>query len=96
MRKDIDSLERVQHRATKMINECKSQTYEHRLKTTGLMSVEDRYTRGDLIQVFKIIKGIDRVECNSFFEIACDSRTRGHQYKIVKLRSRLELRKQFF
>lgn len=96
LRKDIDSLERVQRRATKMITECKGQSYESRLKTLGLISLEDRRTRGDLIQVFKLIKGIDNVEYSTLFQLADDSRTRGHKYKIIKVRSRLEIRRQFF
>ena len=96
LRKDIKSLEQIQHRATKMIPECRNQEYEARLRSTGLISVEDRYTRGDLIQVFKILKGIDKVEYSDFFKLVQDRRTRGHQYKIVKSRSRLDLRKHFF
>ena len=38
LKKDIDSLERVQRRATKMINECKGRNYESRLHITGLES----------------------------------------------------------
>src|SRR6188508_1428497 len=34
LRKDIDKIERVQHRATKMIEGCRSLSYEERLKVT--------------------------------------------------------------
>jgi hypothetical protein len=96
LRRDIDSLERVQRRATKMIVECRGQDYETRLKNTGLIRVQERHIRGDLIQVFKLIKGIDRVDFNKFFQLSDTDRTRGHKYKIIKNRSRLEIRKQFF
>ena len=46
LRKDIDSMERVQRRATRMITERKSQDYEFRLKALGLISLEQRQTRG--------------------------------------------------
>lgn len=49
--------------------------------------------RGDLIQVFKIIKGFDKVNPNVFFQFSENSRTRGHRYKIVKTRPRLEIQK---
>jgi hypothetical protein len=39
LRKDIDKMERVQHRATRMMEECKGLCYEDRLKVTGLMSL---------------------------------------------------------
>ena len=96
LRKDIDSLERVQHRATRMISECRGQDYESRLARVGLITLEDRRSRGDLIEVFKIIKGIDKVDYRNFFELASYSVTRGHRYKIIKVRPRLEIRKHFF
>lgn len=96
LRKDIDSLEQVQHRATKMIIECRNQDYESRLVSTGLTTLEVRRDRGDLIELFKLIKGIDKVDYKKFFQLANNDRTRGHKYKIVKLRSRLEIRKHFF
>ena len=96
LRKDIDSLERIQRRATKMITGCKNLSYESRLRKLNLISLEKRRTRGDLIQVFKLIKGIDKVDYTNFFQLSDDSRTRGHKFKIIKLRSRLEIRRNFF
>ena len=96
LRKDLDSMERVQRRATRMIAECKGLSYEDRLKELGLISLETRQTRGDLIQVFKLIKGVDNVDYREFFQLANNSRTRGHSFKIVKFRSRLEIRRNFF
>jgi len=66
-KKDIEKLERIQHRATKMIQECKGLNYEDRLQLTGLPTLEDRRNRRDLIQVFQIIKKIDNLEYNQFF-----------------------------
>ena len=80
----------------KIIAECKNQNYETRLKTINLTSLEDRRIRGDIIQVFKLIKGIDNVDYRTLFKLADCSRTRGHKFKIVKVRSRLEIRKNFF
>ena len=96
LKKDISSMERVQRRATKMITECKGQNYEARLKVLGLSSVEERQTRGDLIQVFKLIKGFDNLDYREFFQLADHSRTRGHRFKITKVRSKLEIRRNFF
>ena len=60
------------------------------------MNRDQNLIRGDLIQVFKIIKGYDRINCNTFFNIKSSSKTRGHQFKIEKKRSRLEIRRNFF
>jgi hypothetical protein len=58
--------------------------------------LENRQTRGDLIQVFKLVKGIENVDYHQFFRLADNSGTRGHKYKIIKDRSRLEIRRNFF
>jgi len=96
LKKNIDNLEKVQHRATKMIDEYKGLKYEDRLVKTGLTTLEERRTRGDLIETFKMIKGLNKTDYKRFFTIAHSSRTRGHRLKIVKNRSRLDIRKNFF
>ena len=96
LKRDIDNLEKVQHRATKMIRECRGLNYEDRLKCTGLLTLERRRERGDLIEVFKLIKGFDKIDHRKFFQITNNSYTRGHKYKIVKARSRLDIRSKFF
>ena len=54
--KDIDMLERVQHRATKLVESIASLPYETRLKELNLPSLYCRRERGDLIETFKILK----------------------------------------
>ena len=51
LRKDIESVEKIQRRATKLIPELKDMTYTERLKKLKL----PRRRRGDMIQTFKII-----------------------------------------
>jgi hypothetical protein len=96
LKKDIDNIERVQHRATKLIGEYAGLSYNNRLDRVGLITLEKRRLRGDLIQVFKLIKGIDKIDYNTFFQVIVNSRTRGHRFKIVKVRARLDIRNKFF
>ena len=51
-KKDVDTLERTQTRATKMIPELRDLSYEERLKECGLTTLETRRLRGDQIEVF--------------------------------------------
>ena len=52
--------------------------------------------RGDLIETYKIMKGIDKIEAGSLFPLASETRTGGHSLKIRGSRFRTELRRTFF
>ena len=66
-KKDIDMLERVQRRATKMIQKLRNISYEMRLKECVLTTLETRRLRGDQIEVFKILNGYENIDRNIFF-----------------------------
>ena len=57
LKKDILSIEKVQQRMTQMIPSISVLTYEERLKRKGLISLENRRLRADLLEVFKILNG---------------------------------------
>ena len=75
LRKDVDMLERIQRRATKVIPGLRDLTYEERLKECGLTTLETRRVRGSRM-VMKILILI------FFFEIKESKITRGHNYTL--------------
>ena len=93
--KDINIIESVQRRATRMIPELTDLDYSSRLKNTNLISLEMRRLRADLIEVFKIMKELEGIKIEDFFELQ-KSCARGHSLKISKPFSRLDIRKYFF
>ena len=95
-KKDIDKLERVQRRITKMIPRLRNKSYEERLKELNLFSLSKRRMRGDLIEVYKIFKGFDNINVNDYFTIDRTSVTRNNGFKIVGKRFRTNESKHFF
>ena len=67
--KDIELLEQVQHRATKLIPELGRLTprLHFRVWPTGIRY--NRRHRGDLIETFKILRGLEGIPSDSLFEL---------------------------
>ena len=57
LQKDIEILENVQRRATKLVRQYSHLEYVERLDKLGLTKLEDRRTRGDMILTFRLING---------------------------------------
>ena len=101
---DKDKLEKVQRRAVNMVAGLKGKTYEQKLKEVGLTTLEERRERGDMIQTFRIIHGIDQVERETWFtmgnerdrEGAAMTRNSKDITRIEEGSSKNELRRNYF
>ena len=95
-RRDIDLLQRIQRRATKMIQGMEHLPYVERLRELQLFSLEKRRLQGGLRAAFQYLKegnkkGGGRLFCRIFCNRAC-----GNSFKLKEGRFRLDIRKNFF
>ena len=90
-KKDVTLLERVQRKATRMVRGLAQMSYKDRLVSLNMFSLNYRRIRGDLIELFKIYKGIDKLDFQNMFTINSHS-TRGHKCKLKKKYTRTRLR----
>ena len=94
-KKNIQLIENVQRRATRILPELKGLSYGERLESLILPTMHYRRKRYDLIQLFKIVHGYEDIKPDKFFEFN-DNCTRGHLFKIVKPRCEKTLRLNSF
>ncbi|GAB0180752.1 hypothetical protein GRJ2_000540500 [Grus japonensis] len=91
---DMELLERVQRRPTKMIRGLEHLSYEDRLREFSCSAW--RRLWGDLIVAFQYIKDSYKKDGEIFFTRACSDRTRSNSFKLKEGRFRLDIRKKFF
>jgi len=95
-RKDMELLEQVQRRATKMIRGPEHLSCEKRQRELGLFSLEKRRLQGDLIAAFQYLKGVYKKAGEGHFIRASSDRTRSNGFKLKEGRYRLGIRKKIF
>ncbi|KAF2351495.1 hypothetical protein FHG87_017749 [Trinorchestia longiramus] len=77
-------MEKIQRKATKMTPELSNLSYERSLQRLELISLEQRRLRGQLIEAFKYLNGLNNVTLEELYRRDSNVRTRndGHRLKL--------------
>ncbi len=70
--------------------------YQERLRRLNLHSLERRRLRGDLIEVYKWMKGYNKGDINKVLIVREQGRTRSNEFKLDKFRFSKDIGKNWF
>ena len=95
-KRDVELLERIQCRTTKIIKGLEHLSYEERLSELGLFSLEKRRIREDLINLYKYLRGPYKDDGSKLFSVVRSDIKRCNGYKLNHRRFHRHMTKNFF
>ena len=79
---DEQRVDKVQRRATRLVPYLQRLSYPQRLSTLQLLSLKFHRRCSDLINAFRILKGVDDADPDLFFKFSHYHSTHQHDYKL--------------
>ena len=93
-KKEGEKLEKVQRRATKMVQAIKHFSYPDRLKNLDLPTLVYRRRMADLLQAFRYFSGLDHFKGENIFNLDRSKIRRGHSLWLMKQRANTTVRQK--
>ena len=82
LEKDIDKIEKVQRRTTRLVHELANLEYPHRLSRLKLPCLKTRIVGGDLIQMFKLVNNMEIVNFSKDLNYSLNNRPDSKRYNL--------------
>ena len=85
-----------------MVTNLQGRTYQEKLAELGMVTLEERRRRGDLVQMFRTVIGKDKVNPAWWFQPACvregaaSTRQTSGSFNVVRNEGKTEVRKNFW
>ena len=109
LKKDEEVFEKVQQRFVRLLSDVRGDSYEEKLKAAGLITLSECRVRGNMIETFKTMRGVNHVNRDEWFSMQLEEHrpTRsntavvGEELErrkgvIIGQRAKLEVRSNFF
>jgi len=93
---EIAKGESLQRSFSKRLPGLNDFTHARRLYVLYMESLEIRPLRYDIIYVYKMLFGLVDFKFDEYFTSRANSAARGHEYNLLVIYSRLNIRKRFF
>ena len=96
LRQDIDKIEKIQRRATKMIPEIRNHSFHLQIQDLDLVSLVQRRLRGQLIEVFKYLYRFTAAIARGLFDYDLNARTRNKGAELIVNHLNISVAEHFY